>query len=364
MVECLTLISPGDRRNRSTSFRKGETPDERRIRELEAKLDAMQQTQSGILQRVSGGYETDSVGGGLAADRSLKSFMDPHRIMSIEQKRELSCNFKKLPDDKLLIAVDIIRDNMPVDNDADDIVIDIDSLDNKTLWELKDFIDKAMPQRKIGQKKGGPSGPSRQSSAQDKLKEKKQKKDRGSDSDASTSSSSSSSSSDSDSDTDSNGSSTPLPGAKSNTTGTPGGPAIAGKPLSRPTAAPVASTPPPRPATTNAVTPTLQSNGNTFDGMKKTMSFSMGGLGAKKPTAPDGLKKPVELKNMSLLTKDDTETTGGTTGAVNNALWDEHQRKAQQVSLSLRLKSGIRVRLGGWDEVQGVKSGPRFAAGD
>lgn len=67
------------------------------------------------------------------------------RTMTLDQKRMVSANFRKLSDEKLIAAVDIIRENMPTTaGDEGDIVIDIDSLDNKALWDLYDYIESAL----------------------------------------------------------------------------------------------------------------------------------------------------------------------------------------------------------------------------
>lgn len=292
--------------------------------------------------------ETDSVGGGgsLAADRGLKAFIDPHRAMSLEQKRELSFNFKKLPDDKLLVAVDIIRDNMPVDNDADDIVIDIDSLDNKTLWELKEFIDKAMPRKGGFKRKSSGSGgqdnshqsaPSKSAKKQKKA-EKKQKASGGSDSD---SSSSSSSSSDSDSESDDASSAASDAEKKSapasshqgaaNTYDVYSAPAASAPAYHQPApAAPAPVATSPAPASSN-----VASSGGWTSGPaavtkdKKPLAFSLGGgVGSSKPKT----KKPIELKNTSswLNLGSASNNTTVETASAGNALWDEHRNKAQQ----------------------------------
>jgi len=332
--------------------RKSLTAEDRKVRDLEAKLEQMQKQQSLLLQRVNMGGgggggsssfggdfgvpETDSVGGGgtLAADRTLKSFVDPHRAMSLDQKRELSFNFKRLPDEKLLVAVDIIRDNMPVDNDADDIVIDIDSLDNKTLWQLKEFIDKAMPSKKGAARRRSSEDQSHQTKPKTP-KKKKQKKAKGSGSD-SDSSSSSSSSSDSDSDSD-NSSAGSDPGKSS-------------KPAASITSAPATSAPQrqssapsavansaPAPAAVSSSAPAaggwVQSAPAPVE--KKPFSFSLGG---SSKAASATTKKPVELKNtsswLSLVNKDTSAAPAGSAAAGGasggNALWAEHQNKARQ----------------------------------
>ena len=125
----------------------------------------MEQLAQKLEQAVQGG---GPIPGGLESDVMSEADAKPpnyRQAMTLEQKRMVSANFRKLSDEKLIAAVDIIRENMPTTaGDEGDIVIDIDSLDNKALWDLYDYIESALPKRKKKKRVSMPA-PSRAAAA-------------------------------------------------------------------------------------------------------------------------------------------------------------------------------------------------------
>lgn len=67
---------------------------------------------------------------------------DPRkRDMTYEEKQKLSLNLQNLPSDKLDNIVQIIKKrNSAVSQQDDEIEVDIDSVDNETLWELDRYV--------------------------------------------------------------------------------------------------------------------------------------------------------------------------------------------------------------------------------
>ncbi|ONK73192.1 uncharacterized protein A4U43_C04F28230 [Asparagus officinalis] len=67
---------------------------------------------------------------------------DPHkRDMTFEEKQKLSNNLQNLPLEKLDNVVQIIKKrNSSLSQHDDEIVVDIDSVDTETLWELDRFV--------------------------------------------------------------------------------------------------------------------------------------------------------------------------------------------------------------------------------
>ncbi|KAK1275339.1 Transcription factor GTE4 [Acorus gramineus] len=67
---------------------------------------------------------------------------DPHkRNMTLEEKTKLSFNLQALPPEKLEAIVQIIKKrNSSVSQHDDEIEVDIDQVDNETLWELDRFV--------------------------------------------------------------------------------------------------------------------------------------------------------------------------------------------------------------------------------
>ncbi|EOD22670.1 hypothetical protein EMIHUDRAFT_55781, partial [Emiliania huxleyi CCMP1516] len=75
---------------------------------------------------------------GMAAEAPI----DLSRDMTYEEKTQLSAGINKLKSDNLGRVVSIIRENMPsLGNGTDEIEVDINALDRKTLWELHRFVN-------------------------------------------------------------------------------------------------------------------------------------------------------------------------------------------------------------------------------
>lgn len=81
------------------------------------------------------------------------------RPMTFEEKRKLSVNLGKLPGDKLGRIVQIISSNQPnLSHEDDEIELDIDSMDNDTLWELERYVANVMKSKNKGKRKAGEAG--------------------------------------------------------------------------------------------------------------------------------------------------------------------------------------------------------------
>ncbi|KAG6553500.1 hypothetical protein Mapa_004412 [Marchantia paleacea] len=87
-------------------------------------------------------------GGKQAAQPKPKPSDPDKRLMNMEEKRKLSESLENLHPDKLERIVQIIKKRKPTLSHTDDeIEIDIDSLDNDTLWELERFVSNCMKSR-------------------------------------------------------------------------------------------------------------------------------------------------------------------------------------------------------------------------
>jgi Bromodomain extra-terminal - transcription regulation/Bromodomain len=77
------------------------------------------------------------------------------RQMTYEEKQRLSEGLQSLPDDKMTQLVGIVRKrNLDTTQHGDEIELDIDSMDNETLWELDRFVNnckKSKNRRKEGE---------------------------------------------------------------------------------------------------------------------------------------------------------------------------------------------------------------------
>ena len=93
------------------------------------------------------------------------------RDMTYEEKQRLSVNLGKLPAEKLERVLQIISERNPnLSQNDDEIELDIDSLDQQTLWELDRYVTNCMKSKNKPKKKpqaappppqvGGPSLPS------------------------------------------------------------------------------------------------------------------------------------------------------------------------------------------------------------
>jgi hypothetical protein len=63
------------------------------------------------------------------------------RPMTFEEKEKLSKQMESLPEDKLIHVIQIMRKRHPeIGEDNEEVEVDIESIDNETLWELERFI--------------------------------------------------------------------------------------------------------------------------------------------------------------------------------------------------------------------------------
>jgi hypothetical protein len=73
----------------------------------------------------------------------------PRGDMSFDQRAEISAGVAKLSGNNISKVVEIIRSSMPgLGSDDQEIEIDVNSLDNATLWRLHDFIETCNKKRK------------------------------------------------------------------------------------------------------------------------------------------------------------------------------------------------------------------------
>lgn len=95
-----------------------------KIQDLESELNKMKQ------QLAGGGKRAKTSGG-----------EDPNADMTFEEKRKLSVNLGMLPAEKLGRVVQIINEGpSKIDNSEEEIELDIDKLDNQTLWRLNKYV--------------------------------------------------------------------------------------------------------------------------------------------------------------------------------------------------------------------------------
>jgi hypothetical protein len=67
--------------------------------------------------------------------------------MTVAEKQKLASDIQKLPEEKMEQVVDIVREYLgPEDQDAD-IVLDVNAMDHKTLWELRRFVSNFLKSR-------------------------------------------------------------------------------------------------------------------------------------------------------------------------------------------------------------------------
>ncbi|CAK9197960.1 unnamed protein product [Sphagnum troendelagicum] len=67
------------------------------------------------------------------------------RPMTFEEKEKLSKQMESLPEEKLVRVIEIMRKRHPeIGEDNDEVEVDIESIDNETLWELERFISNYM----------------------------------------------------------------------------------------------------------------------------------------------------------------------------------------------------------------------------
>ncbi|CAK9861213.1 unnamed protein product [Sphagnum jensenii] len=92
------------------------------------------------------------------------------RPMTFEEKEKLSKQMESLPEEKLVRVIEIMRKRHPeIGEDNDEVEVDIESIDNETLWELERFISNYMKSK--GKKAKVASGKTLQTSQVDNLKQ-------------------------------------------------------------------------------------------------------------------------------------------------------------------------------------------------
>lgn len=71
--------------------------------------------------------------------------------MTFEQKRRMSVALGSLPGDMLYRVLEIISESAKSENydDQDEVELDIDSLDDETLWKLQDYVDSIIPAHSV-----------------------------------------------------------------------------------------------------------------------------------------------------------------------------------------------------------------------
>ena len=96
--------------------------------------------------------------------------------MSFELRAEISAGIAKLTANNIQKVVDIIRQTMPgLGHDDREIELDVNALDNVTLWRLYDFIKQCQATRKPGRpKKGGNSAANQAALMQDATRQTEQ----------------------------------------------------------------------------------------------------------------------------------------------------------------------------------------------
>ncbi|CAM6069315.1 unnamed protein product [Sphagnum tenellum] len=90
------------------------------------------------------------------------------RPMTFEEKEKLSKQMESLPEEKLVRVIEIMRKRHPeIGEDNEEVEVDIESIDNETLWELERFISNYMKSK--GKKAKVASGKTLQTSQVDNL---------------------------------------------------------------------------------------------------------------------------------------------------------------------------------------------------
>lgn len=93
-------------------------------------------------------------------DRPKPIVAPPNRDMTFEEKRKLSQVLSMFPPDKLDDVVAIVAGSVQPQPEADDeIELDIDALDNVTLWKLDKYVKDVLGTDKKGQVGGAHAGP-------------------------------------------------------------------------------------------------------------------------------------------------------------------------------------------------------------
>ncbi|CAI5528187.1 unnamed protein product [Closterium sp. Naga37s-1] len=138
------------------------------VQELEKRLQKLESQ-----MQVGGKVTSQAVAQGQAMGKV------PPRDMTFAEKQKLSVNLGKLPPENLDRIVQIISERNPdLSQNADEIELDIDSLDSETLWELERCVancmkSKSKRKRALQQKQSVPSSkvPDALPASQQELKE-------------------------------------------------------------------------------------------------------------------------------------------------------------------------------------------------
>ncbi|CAI5484964.1 unnamed protein product [Closterium sp. Yama58-4] len=122
-----------------TCSSKGTRRDKSEVLELEKRL---QKLESQLVASTKAQQQQGKAKGGQAKPRAADT---KKRDMTFAEKQKLSVNLGKLPPEKLDRIVQIISERNPdLSQNADEIELDIDSLDNETLWELERYVANCM----------------------------------------------------------------------------------------------------------------------------------------------------------------------------------------------------------------------------
>ncbi|CAI5506712.1 unnamed protein product [Closterium sp. Naga37s-1] len=113
--------------------------DKSEVLELEKRL---QKLESQLVASTKAQQQQGKAKGGQAKPRAADT---KKRDMTFAEKQKLSVNLGKLPPEKLDRIVQIISERNPdLSQNADEIELDIDSLDSETLWELERYVANCM----------------------------------------------------------------------------------------------------------------------------------------------------------------------------------------------------------------------------
>ncbi|GJP37999.1 hypothetical protein CLOM_g15056 [Closterium sp. NIES-68] len=116
-----------------------EPRDKSEVLELEKRL---QKLESQLVASTKAQQQQGKAKGGQAKPRVADA---KKREMTFAEKQKLSVNLGKLPPEKLDRIVQIISERNPdLSQNADEIELDIDSLDSETLWELERYVSNCM----------------------------------------------------------------------------------------------------------------------------------------------------------------------------------------------------------------------------
>merc|ERR1719502_632903 len=115
-------------------------------------------------------------GGAMVAAAASQPPPQERGDMSFELRAEISAGIAKLTANNISKVVDIIRQTMPgLGHDEGEIELDVNALDNATLWRLYDFIKQCQATKKPGRpKKGGSSAANWRANMEDAARQTEQ----------------------------------------------------------------------------------------------------------------------------------------------------------------------------------------------